>query len=123
MMFEMQEIHRKATGGAELKLTNGEMSDLLQLFRKHDGPSVVKAYRFHQAEKPGKAFGFFLKDFAEYFARAPKPAEPPPPECKYCGAHGGHIPSCNRPGNEAGLPFPGSSEKSAAAPGDFPEVT
>jgi hypothetical protein len=106
MMFELQEIHRKAARGAELKLTDGEMGDLLALFRQHDGPSVIAAYRLHQAEKPGRAFCFFLKDFAEYFARAPKPAGPPPPHCAYCGADGAHTASCNRPGNPNGLASP-----------------
>jgi hypothetical protein len=125
MMFELQEIHRKATGGVELKLTDGEMSELLSLFRQHAGPSVVSAYRAHQAKKPGKAFKYFLEDFPEYFAKAPKPTGPPPPHCDYCGADAapdgkGHTATCNRPGNANGLPPPD-------APDDFddsfPEAT
>jgi hypothetical protein len=125
MWTELREIHRKATGGAELRLTDSEMSELLALFRQHDGPSVVAAYRAHQAKKPGKAFKYFLEDFPEYFAKAPKPAAPPPPRCAYCGADAapdgkGHTATCNRPGNANGLPPPD-------APDDFddsfPEAT
>lgn len=122
MMFELQEIHRKATQGAALKLTDGEMSNLLALFRQHDGPSVIAAYRLHQAEKPGKAFCFFLKDFAEYFARAPKPTAPPPVRCAYCQADvdasgKGHTATCNRPGNPNGLTPPDTFDD------NFPEAS
>lgn len=121
MMFELQEIYRKATHGETLKLSDGEMSSLLELYRRHDGPSVVAAYRLHQAKKPGKAFEYFLQDFGEYIAKAPKPAAPPPLRCDHCGADvgangKGHTATCNRPGNPNGLPPPGDS------PGDFPEV-
>ena len=117
MMIELQEIYRKATKGAgELRLSDGEMSELLALFRKHDGPSVVAAYRLHQEKKPGKEFKYFLEDFPQYFAKAPRQPGPPLPRCDYCGADGAHTAMCNRPGNGNGLPAPDNFED------DFPEA-
>ena len=111
IMFELQEIYRRVTHGETLKLSDGEMSALLELFRRHDGPSVVAAYKLHQAKKPGKAFEYFLQDFPEYIAKAPRPAAPPPLHCDHCGADvdakgKGHTATCNRPGNGNGLPAP-----------------
>jgi hypothetical protein len=125
MMFELQEIYRKTTHGETLKLSDDEMSSLLELYRRHDGPSVVAAYRLHQAKKPGKAFEYFLQDFGEYIAKAPKPAAPPPLHCEHCGADvgangKGHTATCNRPGNPNGLAPPAPPDD---FDDDFPEAT
>ena len=71
MIVELMEIHKKATG-VPLLITDDDMPRLLSLFRQYDGPSVVAAYRIHQKEKPGKELRWFLKDFAEYHAKAEK---------------------------------------------------
>lgn len=116
MMVEIMEIHKKATKGALLpQMTDAEMAQLLSLFRQHGGEKVVAAYRQCQKEKPGKLMKFFLQDFAVYFAKLPGASPPIGPACKYCGTHGDyHTPSCNRPGNPAGLPSEEEHEDVAA---------
>ncbi len=100
LIIEMMQIHKKATGGVELEIPEKEMAELLALFRKHDGKAVVAAYRVCQEEKPGKPLGFFLDDFAMYYAKANKPAKKVDEDrCPGCGVNqrlspGMHSPSC-----------------------------
>lgn len=98
MIIELLQIHKAATG-VDLAISDEEMRDLLAIFRKHDGPTVVAAYKLCQTKKPGKPMRFFLDDFALYYAECQKskPATPvdPGPECPECGLHGGkHVQGC-----------------------------
>lgn len=88
MIPELMAIHRKATG-AQLEIPGEEMTRLLALYRRHDGETLVAAYKLCQEEKPGKAMRFFLDDFPRYLAQArpqnTKPAPQLPKTCRECG--------------------------------------
>ncbi len=64
-----------------LTLSSAENSRLEELNAREPWPVIVEAYREHQRKKPGKAFRWFLDDFAQY-KRIPKPptqySDPPP---------------------------------------------
>lgn len=82
MIPDLMEIHRRITG-ASLAINEQDMTRLLALFRRHDGHTIVSAYRLCQEEKPGKAFRFFLEDFPGYLARIR--AAPDSGRCPECG--------------------------------------
>ena len=119
MIVELLQIHLKATG-VELKIPADEMADLLALFRKHDGKSVIAAYRLCQAEKPGNAFKFFLSDFAKWYAKSRQPVKPPEdPACGECHIAGGaHALSCSHHPDAAQSPAPPDDFED-----DFPEAS
>jgi hypothetical protein len=93
MIPDILQIHLKATG-VDLHFKDEEMRELLAIFRKYDGATVVAAYRICQKEKPGKPFAFFLDDFAMYYAKVQKRDEDQPcPECH--GSRGCHAAKCS----------------------------
>lgn len=60
-----------------LTLSASESDRLHELGSREPWRVIVAAYGIHQHLKPGKAFRWFLDDFAQYRAKIPKPRSPP----------------------------------------------